>query len=74
MRKSARRWAKTDDTQQRIIDAAIEVFGARGFSAATMADIVDHSGASIGSIYHHFAGKRELFLAIFGSSDASVGV
>lgn len=65
MRKSARRWAKTDDTQQRIIDAAIEVFGARGFSAATMADIVDHSGASIGSIYHHFAGKRELFLAIF---------
>ena len=65
MRKSARRWAKTDDTQQRIIDAAIEVFGARGFSAATMADIVDHSDASIGSIYHHFAGKRELFLAIF---------
>jgi AcrR family transcriptional regulator len=30
-----------------------------------MADIVDHSGTSIGSIYHHFGGKRELFLAIF---------
>jgi AcrR family transcriptional regulator len=30
-----------------------------------MADIVDHSGASIGSIYHHFGGKKELFLAIF---------
>jgi hypothetical protein len=28
------------------------VFAARGFTAATMADIVDHSGASIGSIYH----------------------
>ncbi|MGE0215196.1 TetR/AcrR family transcriptional regulator [Mycolicibacterium sp.] len=60
-----RRWAKTDATQQRILDAATEVFAARGFTAATMADIVDGSGASIGSIYHHFGGKRELFLAIF---------
>ena len=23
-----------------------------------MADIVEHSGASIGSIYHHFGGRR----------------
>ena len=30
-----------------------------------MADVVAGSGASIGSIYHHFGGKSELFLAIF---------
>jgi AcrR family transcriptional regulator len=30
-----------------------------------MADIVRRSGASIGSIYHHFGGKKELFLAIY---------
>jgi AcrR family transcriptional regulator len=61
----ARRWARTDATQQRILDAATEVFGAHGFTAATMADIVTASGGSIGSIYHHFGGKKELFLAIF---------
>ena len=60
-----RRWAKTDDTQRRILDAATDVFGTRGFTAATMADVVAASGASIGSIYHHFGGKSELFLAIF---------
>ena len=65
MTAATRRWAKTDATQQRILDAATDVFAARGFTAATMADIVDHSGASIGSIYHHFGGKKELFLAIF---------
>jgi AcrR family transcriptional regulator len=65
MTTATRRWARTDATQQRILDAATEVFAARGFTAATMADIVDHSGASIGSIYHHFGGKKELFLAIF---------
>jgi AcrR family transcriptional regulator len=61
----ARRWAKTDATQRRILDAATEVFATRGFTAATMADVVAASGASIGSIYHHFGGKSELFLAIF---------
>ena len=65
MTTPVRRWARTDATQQRILDAATDVFSTRGFSAATMADIVDQSGASIGSIYHHFGGKKELFLAIY---------
>jgi AcrR family transcriptional regulator len=72
MTAATRRWAKTDATQQRILDAATDVFAARGFTAATMADIVDHSGASIGSIYHHFGGKRELFLAIFERLSADI--
>jgi AcrR family transcriptional regulator len=64
MTTPARRWAGTDATHQRILDAATDVFSTRGFSAATMADIVGQSGASIGSIHHHFGGKREPFLAI----------
>ena len=44
MTTPTRRWARTDATQQRILDAATEVFSTRGFSAATMADIVDAFG------------------------------
>lgn len=72
MTTPVRRWARTDATQQRILDAATDVFNARGFSAATMADIVDRSGCSIGSIYHHFGGKKELFLAIYDRLSADV--
>ncbi|WP_119184998.1 TetR/AcrR family transcriptional regulator [Mycobacterium decipiens] len=61
----AHRWAKTGATQRRILDAATEVFATKGFTAATIADVVAGSGASIGSIYHHFGGKSELFSAIF---------
>jgi AcrR family transcriptional regulator len=64
-RAEARRWAKTGATRQRILGAAIEVFETRGFTAATVADVVAGSGTSVGSIYHHFGGKNELFLAIF---------
>lgn len=60
-----RRWAKTDGTQQRILDAATDVSATSGFTAATIAEVVERSGASIGSIDHHFGGKSELFLAIF---------
>jgi AcrR family transcriptional regulator len=59
-----RRWAKTDATQERILHAATAVFRKHGYSAATIGDVVTASGASIGSIYHHFGGKSELFLAI----------
>jgi len=68
----ARRWAKTGATQRRILDAATGVFATRGFTAATMADVVAASGASVGSIYHHFGGKNELFLAIFERMAAAV--
>ncbi|QLL10413.1 TetR/AcrR family transcriptional regulator [Mycobacterium vicinigordonae] len=60
-----RRWAKTSATQRRILDAATDVFAEKGFTTATIADVVSASGGSIGSIYHHFGGKSELFLAIF---------
>ncbi len=69
---TVRRWARTDATQQRILDAATDVFAARGFAASTMADIVARSGASVGSIYHHFGGKKELFLAIFERLAAAI--
>lgn len=72
MTMAPRRWAKTDATQARILEAAIAVFAARGYTAATMADIVSRSGASIGSIYHHFGGKKELFLAIFDQLAADI--
>lgn len=71
--KQRRRWAKTDATQQRILDGAIFVFRERGFTAATICDVVAASGASIGSIYHHFGGKSELFLAIHQRLVLAVG-
>jgi AcrR family transcriptional regulator len=70
---SRRRWAKSDATQLRILDAAAAVFHEHGYAAATIGDVVIAAGASIGSIYHHFGGKSELFLAIHQRLRAAVG-
>ena len=59
-----RRWASSEGVQRRILDGARDVFHRNGFNDATIADITAEAGCSIGSIYHHFGGKNELFEAL----------
>ncbi len=40
-------------------------FTESGFAAATVDDVRRRSGASVGSIYHHFGGKQELAEALY---------
>lgn len=52
-------------TREALLSAAREVFTASGFAEAAIADVVAGAGASVGSLYHHFGGKAELYLALF---------
>jgi AcrR family transcriptional regulator len=58
-------WQRTARTQRALLDAAREVFTEQGFSDASIADVVERAGSSVGSLYHHFGGKSELFLALW---------
>jgi AcrR family transcriptional regulator len=49
--------------RERIVAAALRVFGERGYHGATIADVVRESGLSVGAIYTWFKGKDDLFLA-----------
>ena len=60
-----RTWAKTAQTRQSILDAARDAFLEHGYGDVSIADIVASSGISVGSIYHHFGGKSELFIALY---------
>jgi AcrR family transcriptional regulator len=52
-------------TRASLLAAAREVFTGSGFAEASIADVVSRAGASVGSLYHHFGGKAELYLALF---------
>jgi AcrR family transcriptional regulator len=54
------RAASTAKRRRKILEAALQCFLERGFAAATAEEIRARSGASIGSIYHHFGGKEGL--------------
>jgi AcrR family transcriptional regulator len=62
---SSWQWGRTAQTQRALLDAARDVFTRQGFTEASIADIVERAGSSVGSLYHHFGGKSELFLALW---------
>ena len=53
------------DRRQVILDAALEAFAERGTAATTVDDVRRRSGASVGSIYHHFGDKEGLAAALY---------
>jgi TetR/AcrR family transcriptional regulator, regulator of cefoperazone and chloramphenicol sensitivity len=52
-----------DQTRAALIDSAIDLFGKRGYDAASIRDIAAGAGANLASIGYHFGGKEGLRLA-----------
>src|SRR5882762_4962037 len=57
--------AKSEETRARILDAAIELFRARGFEAATMREIAVAAGVATGAAYYYFDSKDAIVLAFY---------
>lgn len=60
------RQVSTRNRRRDILDAALALFLERGVSATTVDDIRERSGASVGSLYHHFGeGKDEIAATLY---------
>lgn len=53
-----------EEARTRILTAANQVFGEKGYRQATMDDVAKNLGVSKGALYLYFASKEELFEAI----------
>lgn len=54
--------------QERILDAALDVFAEHGYQQATVDEIASTAQTSKGGIYFHFPGKDAIFLALLDRS------
>jgi AcrR family transcriptional regulator len=52
-------------TRAALLQAAHDVFTTAGYADANIVDIVDRAGSSVGSLYHHFGGKSDLYIALY---------
>lgn len=57
--------ARSKQTKEKIIQAAISLFQERGYEKTTSNDIAAEAGVSVGSFYVYFTDKRQLLLIIF---------
>jgi AcrR family transcriptional regulator len=56
---------QSEATRTALIATAHELFAERGYAAVGTEEIVRATGVTRGALYHHFAGKRELFAAVY---------
>lgn len=56
--------AHLERRREAILSAALEVFITKGYQAATVNDIAQQAGLSVGAIYRYFPTKADLMLAL----------
>ena len=61
---------KQEDTKQRILNKALELFAAKGYDSVSVGEIARAVGIKAPSLYNHFPGKQAIFDAIVESTAA----
>jgi AcrR family transcriptional regulator len=59
-------------TQEALISAARRLWGEHGYAAASTPEIAEAAGVTRGAMYHQYATKTELFLAVLEAIEAEV--
>ncbi len=59
---------KREDTKQKIIDKALELFAVRGYDAVSVGEIAEAVGIKAPSLYNHYPSKQAIFEAIVEST------
>lgn len=59
---------KQDDTKQKIIDKALELFAAKGYDSVSVGEIAKAVGIKAPSLYNHYPSKQAIFDAIVEST------
>jgi AcrR family transcriptional regulator len=54
-------------TRELLLDAAATTFARKGYSGASVEEIAEAAGFSIGALYSNFTGKEQLFLELLSS-------
>ncbi|MEV6445412.1 helix-turn-helix domain-containing protein [Amycolatopsis sp. NPDC051716] len=51
------------NTRERLLDAALDLFGERGYDSVTVAEITERAGLTKRTFFRHFSDKREVLFA-----------
>jgi AcrR family transcriptional regulator len=61
-----------EGARERILDAALDLFGERGLTGTTVRDIAARGKVNVAAISYHFGGKDELYRAVVESVVGSI--
>jgi AcrR family transcriptional regulator len=62
----------SERTRARVVASARSQFASDGYAGVSVADIALEAGVTKGAVYHHFATKKDLFLAALEDVEAEI--
>ena len=66
----SRREEYAEATYEALVDSAAACFLEHGFAATSLDEVAKRARVTKGAIYHHFASKRDLFMAVLEQKEA----
>jgi AcrR family transcriptional regulator len=63
---------RSASTRAALVGAARPLFAEHGYAAVSTDQIATAAGVTRGALYHQFAGKEELFVAVFGQVEQEI--
>jgi AcrR family transcriptional regulator len=70
---SSRFRRRRDVTREKLLDAALALFGERGYEAVTLGEITSRADVGTGTLYLHFKDKRHLYEGLARRTLAEMG-
>jgi len=61
-----------DERRAQLLEAALETFGAKGFTATSMNDVAGAAGVTKPVVYQHFDSKHHLYLELLSQTGAQL--
>jgi AcrR family transcriptional regulator len=58
------------ETRQRLLEAAATTFARKGYAGASLGELADAAGYSIGAVYSNFANKEQVFVELMAEHAA----
>lgn len=72
MEEKSRRAEYAEATRRALLDAGLELFAERGYAETSTEEIVRRARVTRGALYHHFAGKADLFRSVVEELEANL--
>ena len=68
-KKKTKRALQAEETKRKIFNSAIELIEKKGFENITIQDINEHAGVSVGTFYHYYKTKEDVFFELYRKAD-----